>query len=148
MTHDAALVDYEHRSLGDVLQSDHVRIDDVVLTDHVLVEVAEQRKSEVLGVVEGLQCEKCIHADAVDLSVRLPERGEAVDHLDAHDVFGLLVAEVTLDPQIVRVAPTPRRAFQGWRYLQPKDAPEDLAQDLVAEIPPELARQLRELGAW
>lgn len=56
--------------------------------------------------------------------------------------------EVTLDPEIVRVAPTPRRAFQGWRYLDPKDAPEDLGQDLVAEIPTELARQLRELGAW
>jgi hypothetical protein len=56
--------------------------------------------------------------------------------------------EVTLEPQVVRVAPTPRRAFQGWRYLEPKDAPEDLAADLVGEIPPDLARQLRELGAW
>jgi hypothetical protein len=56
--------------------------------------------------------------------------------------------EVKLDAQIVRVAPTPRRAFQGWRYLEPKDAPEDLAGDLAHDIPPELARQLRELGAW
>jgi hypothetical protein len=56
--------------------------------------------------------------------------------------------EVTLDPTPIRVAPTPRRAFQGWRYLEPKDAPEDLAADLVGEIPPDLARQLRELGAW
>ncbi|MDB5446056.1 MAG: hypothetical protein JWQ97_1373 [Phenylobacterium sp.] len=56
--------------------------------------------------------------------------------------------EVTLDAQIVRVAPTPRRAFQGWRYLAPADAPQDLAHDLVADLPPELARQLREIGAW
>ena len=56
--------------------------------------------------------------------------------------------EVSLDPLIVRVAPTPRRAFQGWRYLEPKDAPADLPQDLAAEVPAELARQLRELGAW
>lgn len=56
--------------------------------------------------------------------------------------------EVTLDEEVVRVAPTPRRAFQGWRYLEPKDAPEDLAQDAFGEAPPELARQLRELGAW
>jgi len=56
--------------------------------------------------------------------------------------------EVTLDPEIVRVAPTPRRAFQGWRYLELRDAPPDLAQDLAAEAPPELARQLRELGVW
>lgn len=57
--------------------------------------------------------------------------------------------EVTLDPLCVRVAPTPRRAFQGWRYLQAKDAPPDLAGGGVeGDIPPELARQLREAGAW
>jgi hypothetical protein len=56
--------------------------------------------------------------------------------------------EVTLDEEVVRVAPTPRRAFQGWRYLEAKDAPEDLASDVFGEAPPELVRQLRELGAW
>jgi hypothetical protein len=56
--------------------------------------------------------------------------------------------EVTLDAEVVRVAPTPRRAFQGWRYLKARDAPEDLSQELGAGLPPELARQLRELGAW
>jgi hypothetical protein len=56
--------------------------------------------------------------------------------------------EMILDQTIVRVAPTPRRAFQGWRYLEAKDAPEDLAQDLAAEVPADLARQLREIGAW
>ena len=56
--------------------------------------------------------------------------------------------EVTLDPETVRVAPTPRRAFQGWRYLDHKDAPEDLSLEAFGEAPPELARQLREIGAW
>lgn len=56
--------------------------------------------------------------------------------------------EMTLDPEVVRVAPTPRRAFQGWRYLQPKDAPEDLSMEVFGEVPPELARELREIGAW
>ena len=56
--------------------------------------------------------------------------------------------EVTLDEAVVRVAPTPRRAFQGWRYLEARDAPDDLPADLAADVPPELARQLRELGAW
>ena len=56
--------------------------------------------------------------------------------------------EVTLSEEIVRVTPTPRRAFQGWRYLEVRDAPEDLALDAFGEAPPELARQLRELGAW
>ena len=56
--------------------------------------------------------------------------------------------EVTLDPTPIRVTPTPRRAFQGWRYLEPKDAPTDLPQDTFGDIPTELARQLREVGAW
>ncbi|MGA0606882.1 DUF1489 family protein [Phenylobacterium sp. VNQ135] len=56
--------------------------------------------------------------------------------------------QVTLDEAIVRVAPTPRRAFQGWRYLEHKDAPPDLDEAAFGEIPPELARQLREVGAW
>jgi hypothetical protein len=56
--------------------------------------------------------------------------------------------EVTLDEEVVRVVPTPRRAFQGWRYLEPKDAPEDLLAEVFGDIPPELARQLREVGAW
>jgi hypothetical protein len=56
--------------------------------------------------------------------------------------------EVTLDEDVVRVVPTPRRAFQGWRYLEPKDAPQDLLQEVFGDVPPELARQLREVGAW
>ncbi len=56
--------------------------------------------------------------------------------------------EITLDPEIVRVAPTPRRAFQGWRYFDPKDVPPDLVMGGDDEIPMELARQLREVGAW
>lgn len=56
--------------------------------------------------------------------------------------------EVTVSPDIVRVAPTPRRAFQGWRYLQPQDAPPDLSPDAFGDAPPELVRQLREIGAW
>ncbi len=56
--------------------------------------------------------------------------------------------EVTLSEEIVRVAPTPRRAFQGWRYLEAKDAPGDLRADEVGEVPTELARKLLEAGAW
>ncbi|HSV02526.1 MAG TPA: DUF1489 domain-containing protein [Phenylobacterium sp.] len=56
--------------------------------------------------------------------------------------------EMTLDEAVVRVVPTPRRAFQGWRYLQPKDAPADLSAEAFGEVPSALARQLRELGAW
>jgi len=56
--------------------------------------------------------------------------------------------EVTVDPTIIRVAPTPRRPFQGWRYLRHEDVPPDLTEAEAAEMPADLARQLRELGAW
>ena len=56
--------------------------------------------------------------------------------------------EITLDETVVRVAPTPRRAFQGWRYLEAKEAPPDLDVEAFGEVPETLARQLREAGAW
>lgn len=55
--------------------------------------------------------------------------------------------EVELDDELVRVSPTPRRPFQGWRYLKAEEAPVDIGGPLDEAIPLELARQLRELGA-
>jgi hypothetical protein len=55
---------------------------------------------------------------------------------------------VTLDETVVRVMPTPRRAFQGWRYLAAKDAPPDLGEAGLGEVPPDLARKLMEAGVW
>jgi len=54
--------------------------------------------------------------------------------------------QLTLDPEIQTVAPTPRRAFQGWRYLTADDAPPDLSNDDFDEIPLALALRLREAG--
>lgn len=54
-----------------------------------------------------------------------------------------------LDHKLVDVRPTPRRAFQGWRYLKPDEAPADLKggrSDQLAEMPQKLRRQLAELG--
>ena len=57
--------------------------------------------------------------------------------------------EVTLDEEVVLVAPLPRRPFQGWRYFEPKDAPPDLkAPGDAGAVPQDLAVKLRELGAW
>ena len=69
----------------------------------------------------------------------------------AVDTVGLGPAarcEVTLDPEVVRTTPVPRRAFQGWRYLEAKEAPADLTGFNEDAAPPELARRLREIGAW
>ena len=56
--------------------------------------------------------------------------------------------EITLEPRVIRTAPLGRRPFQGWRYLEPKDAPADLTTADAGDMPPELVEQLRELGAW
>ena len=55
---------------------------------------------------------------------------------------------ILLDKGLVPVRPVPRRAFQGWRYLDAADAPPDLgkgAEDL-ARLPPKMRRDLAELG--
>jgi hypothetical protein len=56
--------------------------------------------------------------------------------------------EILLDATMIPTAPQPRRAFQGWRYLEPKDAPADFGAAVGDEIPQDLARRLREAGAW
>jgi hypothetical protein len=54
---------------------------------------------------------------------------------------------ILLHPQLVPVRPTPRRAFQGWRYLEAADAPADLGRSNhdVTEMPAKLRRELAEL---
>ena len=54
---------------------------------------------------------------------------------------------IRLGPPVL-TAPQPRRAFQGWRYLKPADAPPDLNEAGGEDMPVDLAKQLRELGAW
>ena len=56
---------------------------------------------------------------------------------------------IPLDPdELIATAPRPRRPFQGWRYFEAKDAPPDLAAGDAAALPPALARELMEIGAW
>jgi len=61
---------------------------------------------------------------------------------------GIRRCAIISDPQLVRVAATPKRAFQGWRYFQPSDAPADLTDGAQAEepLPPELSKALAAIG--
>lgn len=61
---------------------------------------------------------------------------------------GRAYAALVLDPQLVRTELRPQKAFQGWRYLRPEDAPGDLVEtpEAVADMPPELLAELKQLG--
>ncbi|MBP7704235.1 MAG: DUF1489 domain-containing protein [Caulobacter sp.] len=61
---------------------------------------------------------------------------------------GTQPCRIYLQPDLIETAPQPRRAFQGWRYLEDKDIPPDLATGGDEAVPQDLAKQLRELGAW
>jgi hypothetical protein len=51
------------------------------------------------------------------------------------------------DKELVPVVARPRRPFQGWRYLEAKDAPPDLARTKgAADLPEALQRELAALG--
>ncbi len=56
--------------------------------------------------------------------------------------------KILLDRKLVRVAPRPMRAFQGWRYLDASSAPPDLDSlgKGAADMPPKMVDELRELG--
>lgn len=49
---------------------------------------------------------------------------------------------------LIRVEATPKRAFQGWRYLTVDDAPRDLPEGRQDEeaLPPELSKALAAIG--
>jgi len=64
------------------------------------------------------------------------------------DDEGIGRCRIVLDPKVVRTDWQPRRAFQGWRYLRPEDAPADLGEGRkgVAQMPPKLRQELAALG--
>lgn len=61
---------------------------------------------------------------------------------------GLRHCAILMEPGPIPVIPTPKRPFQGWRYLQADDAPADISSRALADLPPELRTKLVNLGAW
>ncbi len=70
-------------------------------------------------------------------------RLEEVDRGD-----GIRRCGIVMDPEIVRTEAAPRRPFQGWRYLEPKDAPRDLPKGRAKDtaLPEDMALALAEIG--
>jgi hypothetical protein len=55
---------------------------------------------------------------------------------------------IGLDPKLVLTRPQPRRPHQGWRYLEPADAPPDAPKGAAGDddLPPKMVEELRALG--
>ena len=98
------------------------------------------------------------HAEEARLTTRyLPKRVEELEGgslfwIHGHQLVGrspLLGFRETGQPRLIPVRAVPKRAHQGWRYLEDRDAPPDLgageANDLDA-MPTRLLGELSKLG--
>jgi hypothetical protein len=79
-------------------------------------------------------------------SIQCRQRIVRLDRVEGDD--GILRCGIIMDPEVVLTDTAPRRPFQGWRYLDPIDAPRDLSTSRLHEqtLPPQLATALAELG--
>ena len=79
---------------------------------------------------------------AIRARQRIVDIEKAVNHK------GVTCCALILDPGLVAVRARPYRPFQGWRYLEHKDAPPDdiSFKDEDDELPKAMADELRELG--
>jgi hypothetical protein len=78
--------------------------------------------------------------------IRVKQRITALREVRGAD--GILRCRLALDPELVATEPVPRRAFQGWRYLDESGAPAALRPDAPgadAALPPAMRQALAEL---
>jgi len=61
---------------------------------------------------------------------------------------GIARCRIVTEADCVRTEAVPKRAFQGWRYLEPADSPRDLPHSRAAEgaLPQRLVSALAEIG--
>ena len=61
---------------------------------------------------------------------------------------GVRRCAIVCDRDLIKVEATPKRAFQGWRYLPVDDAPADLPEGRQDDtpLPPELSKALAAIG--
>ena len=80
---------------------------------------------------------------------RIQVRQKLLDVDPFTDDDGIKRCRLVLSPKLIVVRPQPRRAFQGWRYFDGEDAPDDIGP--VGEgdddpIPAAMRAELTEMG--
>lgn len=74
-------------------------------------------------------------------------RQQLVDIRPFTDDEGISRCHLVMSKELILTQWQPRRAFQGWRYLKPEDAPRDLCEGEGAEdMPLEFKLELANLG--
>jgi hypothetical protein len=79
---------------------------------------------------------------------KIQARQRILDFAEGTKEDGKPCCLIILDGLLVPVRPVPRRAFQGWRYLDGEDAPPDLGSGSgsdLQDLPPAMRRELAEL---
>lgn len=59
---------------------------------------------------------------------------------------GKKFCRIKLKRSLIETAPRACKPFQGWRYLEPERAPPDLSSGDTADMPAEMAAELKRLG--
>tara|TARA_B100001750_G_scaffold237623_1_gene242986 strand:+ start:339 stop:782 length:444 start_codon:yes stop_codon:yes gene_type:complete len=79
-------------------------------------------------------------------------RQEIIDVQTLEDDEGKAYCRIVMSPAIMLTSPLSHRHIQGWRYLTPEKAPQDLRpfdptdKNNNVEIDPKMAEELAELG--
>ncbi|HUS55642.1 MAG TPA: DUF1489 domain-containing protein [Thermohalobaculum sp.] len=78
--------------------------------------------------------------------IRVRQRIAALDEVIGED--GIRRCAIVFEPPLIPTAPRPRRAFQGWRYLNEADAPPDIgtAPGDEPDLPPGMREALTRFG--
>jgi hypothetical protein len=79
---------------------------------------------------------------------QISARQRLIDIRPFTDGEGIGRCHLVMEPLVVPVEPRPFRPFQGWRYLQAKDAPRDISERSgdLGVMPEQMRRELAELG--
>lgn len=117
----------------------HVHVWDAGTTEHV-TRMWPKREAELLNggslywVIKGV--------------VLARQRLIGMELRQGHD--GINRCALIMDAEVIRTEAAPRRAFQGWRYLNPLESPRDLPKGRAREepLPPQMAQALAEIGLY